>query len=79
MKRISMTRKETVLVTGATGSIGGAATAALSRRGASAEKLNAKADAVRNASSDVRLDHQDVDLATLAIDFSDMDSALEWT
>lgn len=76
-----MTHKQTVLVTGATGSIGGAATAALSRRGArvvllgrSAEKLNAKADAVRNASSDVRLDHQDVDLATLAIDFSDMDS-----
>lgn len=76
-----MTNQQTILITGATGSIGGAAVFALAKRGArvvllgrSARKLNAKADSVRQALSDVGIDNQDRDIATLVVDFSDMES-----
>jgi NAD(P)-dependent dehydrogenase (short-subunit alcohol dehydrogenase family) len=76
-----MTNKQTVLIAGATGSIGGAAAVALAKRGARAvllgripDKLEAKADSIRIALSEARIDYQDTDIATLVVDFSDMES-----
>jgi NAD(P)-dependent dehydrogenase (short-subunit alcohol dehydrogenase family) len=78
---IKMTNKQTVLIAGATGSIGGAAAVALAKRGARAvllgripDKLEAKADSIRIALSEARIDYQDTDIATLVVDFSDMES-----
>jgi NAD(P)-dependent dehydrogenase (short-subunit alcohol dehydrogenase family) len=76
-----MTMKQTILVAGATGSIGNAAAVALAKRGASvvllgrrAEKLNSRADSIRDALTDAGVDHEATDISTLVIDFSDMDS-----
>ena len=76
-----MTNKQTILIAGATGSIGGGAAVALAKRGArvvllgrSADKLKAKVDHVRVALSEAQIDYQDADIATLVIDFSDMES-----
>jgi len=76
-----MTERQTVLVAGATGSIGHAAALALAKRGARvvllgrrAEKLNSRADAIRDALTATGVDFQAADIATLVIDFSDMDS-----
>ncbi len=76
-----MTNKQTILITGATGSIGGGAAAALAKRGArvvllgrSPDKLKAKVDLVRIALSEARIDHQDMDIDILVVDFSDMES-----
>jgi NAD(P)-dependent dehydrogenase (short-subunit alcohol dehydrogenase family) len=76
-----MTNKQTILITGATGSIGGGAAVALAKRGArvvllgrSPDKLEAKADSVRITLSEAQIDYQDADIATLAVDFSDMES-----
>ncbi|MFQ5792600.1 MAG: SDR family NAD(P)-dependent oxidoreductase, partial [Acidobacteriota bacterium] len=76
-----MTDKQTILVAGATGSIGRGAAVALAKRGARVvllgrklERLEARADAIRVALSEAEIDHQDADLATLVIDFSDMES-----
>ena len=76
-----MTNKQTILITGATGSIGGGAAVALAKRGArvvllgrSADKLKAKVDLVRVALSEARIDCQDMDIAMLVVDFSDMES-----
>ena len=76
-----MTNKQTILIAGATGSIGGAATVALAKRGArvvllgrSAEKLKTKANLIRAALNEAQSDFQDEDIDMLAIDFSDMDS-----
>jgi len=76
-----MTEKQTVLIAGATGSIGSAAAFALAKRGArvvllgrSAEKLSAKADSIRDALTDAGVDYQVTDIATLLVDFSDPDS-----
>ena len=73
--------KQTILIAGATGSIGGGAAVALAKRGArvvllgrSADKLKAKVDHVRVALSEAQIDYQDADIATLVIDFSDMES-----
>jgi len=76
-----MTNRGTVLVTGATGSIGGSAAVALARRGArvvllgrSAEKLDSRADSIRDALTDAGADDKAADIATLVTDFSDTDS-----
>ena len=73
--------KQTILIAGATGSIGGAAAVALAKRGArvvllgrSLDRLEAKADVVRVALSEAGIDYQDADIATLVVDFSDMES-----
>jgi NAD(P)-dependent dehydrogenase (short-subunit alcohol dehydrogenase family) len=76
-----MTNKQTILITGATGNIGGAAAIALARHGArvvllgrSPDKLKAKVDSIRVALSEARIECQDTDIATLVVDFSDMES-----
>ncbi len=76
-----MTNKQTILIAGATGSIGGGAAVALAKRGArvvllgrNPDKLKAKVDLVRVALSEARVDCQDMDIATLVVDFSDMES-----
>ena len=76
-----MTNKQTILITGATGNIGGGAAVALANRGArivllgrSTDKLEAKADSIRVALSKAQIDSQDTDITTLVIDFSDMES-----
>ncbi|MBV1893705.1 MAG: SDR family NAD(P)-dependent oxidoreductase [Ilumatobacteraceae bacterium] len=69
-----MPKKPTILIAGATGSIGNAAALALTKRdarvvllGRRADKLNAKADRIRGSRTGA-------DVATLVVDFSDMDS-----
>ena len=76
-----MTNKQTILITGATGNIGGAAAIALARRaarvvllGRNPDTLKAKADSIRVALSEARIDCQDMDITTLVVDFSDMES-----
>jgi NAD(P)-dependent dehydrogenase (short-subunit alcohol dehydrogenase family) len=76
-----MPNKQTILITGATGNIGGGAAVALAKRGARVvllgrrlETLEARADAIRVALSEARIDYQDTDIATLVVDFSDMQS-----
>lgn len=76
-----MTNRQTILVAGATGSIGGSAAVELAKRGArvvllgrSAKKLSSRADSIRDALTDAGIDHQVSDIATLVTDFSDMDS-----
>jgi len=78
---IKMTNKQTILIAGATGNIGGGAAVALAKRGARVvllgrrlERLEAKADSIRAALSEARIECQDTDIATLVIDFSDMES-----
>lgn len=75
-----MTR-QTILIAGATGSIGGAAAVALARRGAkvvllgrSAERLCSKADSIRDSLIEAGVAHEAGDVATLVVDFADMDS-----
>jgi NAD(P)-dependent dehydrogenase (short-subunit alcohol dehydrogenase family) len=76
-----MTNRQTILITGATGSIGGGAAVTLAKRGARVvllgrrlETLEAKADSIRVALSEARIERQDTDIATLVADFSDMES-----
>lgn len=76
-----MTNNQTILITGATGNIGKAAAIALARRGArivllgrSPDKLKAKEDSIRVALSEAQIEYQDTDIATLVVDFSDMES-----
>ncbi len=76
-----MTNKQTILITGATGSIGGGAAVALAKRGArvvllgrNPDKLKAKVNLVRVTLSEARIECQDTDIATLVVDFSDMES-----
>ena len=76
-----MTNNQTILIAGATGSIGRGAAAALAKRGARVvllgrklEGLEARADSIRVALSEAQIDYQDTDIATLVIDFSDMES-----
>ena len=78
---IEMTNKQTILITGATGNIGGGAAAALVKRGARVvllgrklETLDAKAESIRAALSEARIECQDTDIATMAVDFSDLES-----
>ena len=76
-----MTDKQTILITGATGNIGGGAAVALARRGARVvllgrklETLEARADSIRDALSEARIECQDTDIATQVVDFTDMES-----
>ena len=76
-----MTTKQTILITGATGSIGGGAAVALAKRGArivllgrTLERLEAKADFIRVTLSEEGIECQDTDIAMLVFDFSDMES-----
>jgi NAD(P)-dependent dehydrogenase (short-subunit alcohol dehydrogenase family) len=80
-ERIDMSERQTILIAGATGSIGKAAAISLAKRGARvvllgrrAEKLSSKTDSVRDALTDARVDYEATDITTLVIDFSDMDS-----
>jgi NAD(P)-dependent dehydrogenase (short-subunit alcohol dehydrogenase family) len=76
-----MTNKQTILIAGATGSIGGGAAVALAKRGARVvllgrklETLEARADSIRLTLSEAQIDYQDTDIATLVIDFADMEA-----
>lgn len=73
--------KQTILITGATGNVGGGAAIALARRGArvvllgrSLESLEDKANSIRLALSKERREPQETDIDVLAVDFSDMNS-----
>ena len=77
----TMTNRQTILIAGATGNIGGGAALALAKRGAHIvllgrrrEKLEARADAIRVALSEAQADGQDADIATLVVDFTAMES-----
>ncbi len=77
----TMTNRQTILIAGATGNIGGGAALALAKRGAhivllgrKREKLEARADAIRVALSKAQADGQDADIATLVVDFDAMES-----
>jgi NAD(P)-dependent dehydrogenase (short-subunit alcohol dehydrogenase family) len=76
-----MMSKQTILIAGATGNVGGGAALALAKRGARVvllgrkrERLEARADSLRMALTEARIDYQDTDIDTLVIDFSDMES-----
>ena len=76
-----MMDKQTILIAGATGSIGGGAAVALAKRGARVvllgrklERLEARADSIRVALSKAQIGYQNTDIATMVIDFSDMES-----
>ena len=76
-----MKNKQTILITGATGSIGGGAAVALAKRGArvvllgrSADKLKARVDLVRVALSEARIEHEKTSISALVVDFADMAS-----
>jgi len=76
-----MTNTQTILIAGATGNIGGGAAIALAKRGAKvvllghkSERLETRADHIRAALSDAQIEYQQTDIATLVIDFSDMES-----
>lgn len=77
----TLTDGQTILIAGATGNIGGGAALALVERGAKIvllgrrrEKLEARADAIRVALSEAQVDGEDMDIATLVVDFADMAS-----
>jgi len=81
MEIIKVTNKQTILIAGATGNIGGGAAVALAKRGArvvllgrSLQRLEAKADSIRVALSEEGIECQDTDIATLVIEFSDIES-----
>ena len=81
MEIIKMKNKQTILIAGATGNIGGGAAVALAKRGAQVvllgrklERLEARVDAIRDILSEAEIEYKDADIATLVIDFSDMDS-----
>ncbi len=76
-----MSKKPTVLIAGSTGSIGGGAAFALAKQGAKVvllgrkiEKLEARANSIRSILSEAKLDYQNTDIATLVIDFCDMEA-----
>jgi NAD(P)-dependent dehydrogenase (short-subunit alcohol dehydrogenase family) len=71
----------TVLIAGATGSIGGAAALSLAKRGArvvllgrTTERLDARAERVRGELAEAGVDYSDADVETLVVDLSDMAS-----
>ena len=76
-----MTNKQTILIAGATGNVGGGATVALAKRGTRVvllgrrlKTLEAKTDSLRVTLSEKGIEFQDEDITTLVIDFSDMKS-----
>lgn len=78
-----MNKKQTVLVSGATGSIGGAAAAALANRGARVvllgrkpEKLKARAERIKSELGQADKGKPDVEIETLVVDLSKRDSVI---
>ena len=76
-----MTNQQTILITGATGNIGGGAATALAKRGARVvllgrklETLEARAESICAALSAAQINYQNTDIATLVVDFSDTES-----
>ncbi len=76
-----MKNKQTILIAGATGNIGGGAAIALAKRGVRVillgrklETLETRADSIRDFLSEAHIEFQDTDIATLVVDFSDMKS-----
>ena len=76
-----MTNKKTILVTGATGSIGGAAAIALVKGGAKVvllgrklDKLKARTHRIHTELSEAGINFSKNDIETLVIDFADMNS-----
>lgn len=76
-----MTNKKTILVTGATGSIGGAAALALVKGGAKVillgrklDKLKARTHRIQTELSESGIKFRNNDIETLVIDFADMNS-----
>jgi len=76
-----MTEKQTILVTGATGSIGRSAAQGLARRGARVvlvgrrpDKLATEIEGIRASLSEAGVDYAQADIATLVVDFSAMDA-----
>ncbi len=73
--------KQTILIAGATGNIGGGAAVALAKRGArvvllgrNLKTLKERANFIRNALSEARIEYEDADITTLVIDFCDLES-----
>ncbi len=73
--------KQTILIAGATGNIGGGAALVLAKRGAkivllgrNLKTLEARADSIRIGLSEARIDYQDTNITTLVIDFSNLES-----
>lgn len=76
-----MANMQTILVTGATGNVGGGAAVALAKRGArvvllgrNLDTLENRATSIQAALSDAQIEYQDTDISTLVVDFSDMES-----
>lgn len=76
-----MDGRQTILIAGATGNVGGGAAVALAKRGArvvllgrSLERLSAKVDSIQVALDEAQIGYEDQSIATLVIDFSDMES-----
>jgi len=76
-----MKNKQTILIAGATGSIGMAAAIALAGRGAkvvllgrSEDKLKAKVELIHAALAESQIESQNIEIDILAFDFSDMES-----
>jgi NAD(P)-dependent dehydrogenase (short-subunit alcohol dehydrogenase family) len=77
----TVTNQQTILIAGATGNIGGGVALALAKRGARIvllgrrrEKLEARADAIRAALAEARIEHEKSSIAALVVDFADMAS-----
>ena len=75
-----MTDKQTILISGGTGNVGGGAAFALAGRGArvvllgrNQERLETRADSMRNALSEKGLNQQEASIDILPIDLSDME------
>jgi NAD(P)-dependent dehydrogenase (short-subunit alcohol dehydrogenase family) len=69
-----MMSRQTVLVAGATGNVGGATAAALAAGGAQVVLLGRKPGALQARAEAIRAGRSDADIETLVIDFSDLDS-----
>jgi retinol dehydrogenase-12 len=78
---IEMKDKQTILITGATGNVGGGSAVALAKRGAKIvllgrklERLEARAESLRTTLSEAEIKYEDEDIATLVIDFTDLEA-----
>ena len=76
-----MPNKQTILIAGATGNVGGGAAVALAHRGArvvllgrTLEKLKTRAESIRKSMIEKQDGQQDIDVSTLVVDFSDLES-----
>ena len=81
MKNSNLPSKQTILIAGATGSIGGGAAVALAKRGnrvvllgRNSNKLKVKAELLRASLNKNKISFQEEDIDILEINFSDMES-----